>query len=192
MEQLVSLEKGAKVDLTKANPGLKLVNVGMGWDVKGGSGPAYDLDAFGFYLGENGKLTQKEHICFFGNKNIPGMKHGGDNLTGAGDGDDETMMIDLNQIPANVNDVILAVNIYEAEKRGNQKFGLVKNAFIRLYDADQGPTNNLVRYDLSEDYSSNTGVILGRLYRHEGEWKFQAIGEGKNGTINDIVANYVS
>jgi tellurium resistance protein TerD len=189
-EQLVSLEKGAKVDLTKTNPNLSKVNVGMGWDVNASGGQDYDLDAFGFYLGTTGKLTKKEHICFFGNKDVPGMKHGGDNLTGAGDGDDETIEINLSNIPTDVEQVILAVNIYKADERGHQKFGFVKNGFVRLYDAEN-PTNQLAKYDLSEDYASNTGVIMGKLYRHDGQWKFQALGEGKNGDINTIVSGYV-
>ncbi|QMW05342.1 TerD family protein [Spirosoma foliorum] len=188
MEQGLMLVKDEKVDLTKGNPGLKNVNVGMGWDVSGGAS-SYDLDAFAFALTANFKLASNNDVLFFGNKSILGgkIKHSGDNLTGAGDGDDETINIKLSELPDNVEAIILGVNIYQAEQK-RQRFGMVKNAFIRLYDADS--KQELMRYDLSEDGGSATGFVLGKMYKHNGEWKFQSESFPSNGDINQIAAQY--
>lgn len=185
--ETVNLEKGERVDLTKTNPGLKKVNVGLGWDVAGANAASYDLDAFAFSL-VGGKLVDgPRSILYFGNKKCTGMEHGGDNLTGVGDGDDETIKIDLDALPG--DECYIGVNIYQAESK-KQNFGQVKNAFGRLYDADSN--QELMKYDLSEDYSKFTAIVVGKLYKKDGEWKFQAIGEGKNGDINKIVESCLS
>lgn len=183
--EVLSLEKGERVDLTKTNPGLKLVNAGLGWDVAGANASTYDLDAFAFSL-NGGKLVDgKRSVLFFGNKKCDGMDHGGDNLTGVGDGDDETIKMDLHKLPG--DECLIGVNIYQAASK-KQNFGQVKNAFVRLYDAETG--TELLKYDLSEDYSKFTAILVGKLYKKDGEWKFQAIGEGRNGDINELASPY--
>lgn len=183
--EIVNLEKGQRVDLTKTNPGLNKVNVGLGWDIAGFNAASYDLDAFSFSL-NGGKLVDgKKSILFFGNKKCTGMEHGGDNLTGQGDGDDETIKVDLSQLPG--DELLIGVNIYQAESK-RQNFGQVNNAFVRLYDAETN--TELMKYDLTEDYSKFTAIVVGKLYKKDGEWKFQALGEGKNGDINTLAAPY--
>lgn len=187
-QQALVLVKDEKVDLTKGNPGLKNVNVGLGWDVST-AGASYDLDAFAFAISAGFKLASNDHVLFFGQKSILGgiIKHSGDNLTGVGSGDDETINIKLSELPADCEGIILGVNIYQAEQK-RQRFGQVKNAFIRLYDADTKA--ELIRYDLSEDGGSATGFILGKMYKHNGEWKFMAESRPVNGDINQISAEY--
>lgn len=186
----VSLKKGQKVDLTKTNPGLKEVLVGLGWDVKrydGGSD--FDLDASVFMLGADGKVPSDGEFIFYGNKTHASgsVEHMGDNLTGAGEGDDEQIKINLAQIPADIQKIDFTVTIYEAEQR-NQNFGQVENAFIRVVDAATG--KELIRYDLTEDYSIETAVVVGELYRHGTEWKFNAIGSGFEGGLASLGRNY--
>lgn len=186
MQQLVSLEKGQRVDLTKAHPGLILACIGLGWDVRHGAGDDFDLDAFAMVL-SGGKLLDNQSIIYFGHLKGHGIEHTGDNLTGAGDGDDETINVHLEQLPPACDEVVLAVNIYRATER-HEKFGQVENAFIRVYNG--ATKEEILRYDLTEDYSTNTGVVMGKLYKKDNEWKFQALGQGVNGTINDIAAPY--
>jgi tellurium resistance protein TerD len=187
MSELVNLEKGQRVDLTKTHPGLVKVNVGLGWDIAGGNAASYDLDAFAFSLTAGKLVDSKKSILFFGNKKCVGMEHGGDNLTGVGDGDDETIKIDLSVLPG--DECLIGVNIYQAESK-RQNFGQVNNAFVRLYDADTN--TELCKYDLTEDYSKFTAVVVGKLYKKDGEWKFQAMGEGKSGDINQLAAPYAN
>lgn len=183
----LNLEKGERVDLTKTNPGLKKVNAGLGWDIAGANSASYDLDAFAFSL-NGGKLVDgKNSVLFFGHKSCVGMEHGGDNLTGVGDGDDETIKMDLATLPG--DECLIGVNIYQAASK-NQNFGQVSNAFIRLYDAETN--QELCKYDLSEDYSKFTAIVVGKLYKKDGEWKFQAMGEGKNGDINELGSPYMN
>ncbi|MBQ7198439.1 MAG: TerD family protein [Selenomonadaceae bacterium] len=186
----VSLKKGQKVDLTKTNPGLKEVLVGLGWDVKrydGGSD--FDLDASVFMLGESGKVPSDGEFIFYGNKkhSSGSVEHMGDNLTGAGEGDDEQIKINLAEIPANIAKIDFTVTIYEADQR-KQNFGQVENAFIRVVNAANG--EELIRYDLTEDFSIETAVVVGELYRHGGEWKFNAIGSGFEGGLAALGRNY--
>lgn len=186
----VSLKKGQKVDLTKTNPGLKEVVVGLGWDVKrydGGSD--FDLDASVFMLADSGKVPSDAEFIFYGNKKHESgsVEHMGDNLTGAGEGDDEQIKINLATIPANISKIDFTVTIYEAEQR-NQNFGQVENAFIRVLNAATG--EELIRYDLTEDFSIETAVVVGELYRHGGEWKFNAIGSGFGGGLAALGRNY--
>lgn len=174
----INLTKGQKVDLTKGNPGLKKLMVGLGWDVNAyDSGADFDLDAAAFMLGDNGKCPTEKEFIFYGNLTHPSesLKHMGDNLTGEGEGDDEQIFVDLTKLPSNVSKVAFTVTIYEAEERG-QNFGQVSNSFIRIVDESTG--QELIHYDLGEDFSIETAVVVGELYKHNGEWKFNAIGSG--------------
>lgn len=186
----ISLAKGQKVDLTKGNPGLKNLMVGLGWDVNTfDSGAAFDLDAAAFMVSENGKCPTDKDFIFYGNlEHMSGsVKHMGDNLTGEGDGDDEQVQVDLSKIPANISKVAFTVTIYEAESR-RQNFGQVSNAFIRI--VDEATNQELIRYDLGEDFSIETAVVVGELYRHNGEWKFNAIGSGFQGGLAALCGHY--
>ena len=174
----INLSKGQKVDLTKGNPGLKNIMVGLGWDVNAfDSGADFDLDAAAFLVGENGKCPTEKEFVFYGNLVHPSesVKHMGDNLTGEGDGDDEQIVVDLSKIPAEYDRIVIVVNIYHAVQR-KQHFGMIENAFIRLVDGKNN--REMCKYDLSEDYSDMTAMIFGEVYRHDGEWKFNAIGQG--------------
>lgn len=183
----ISLVKGQKIDLTKGNATLTKLGLGLGWDVNTGNSSAFDLDAFALLLKEGKLYNSANGVVYFNNTASFGVSHSGDNLTGAGDGDDETIMIDFSQVPADVEEIQLCVNIFEANAR-SQNFGMVRNAFIRAYDANT--QQELAKYDLSEDYSMNNCVIFGRVYRHNGEWKFQAMGVGTDGSIADVAENY--
>lgn len=180
---VLNLTKGEKVDLTKTNPGLKTVHVGCGWDASA-AGAAADIDAFALLVWD--QKTQK--TVFFNNKTEKGVEHMGDNLTGAGDGDDETIKINLEQLAPEVEEIVIGANLFQARERGNQNFGQVKKAFIRVYD----PSNNqeLIKFDLNEDQSTSSGMLLGKLYRKDGEWKFQALAITSNGDINQIASAY--
>ncbi len=186
----INLTKGQKVDLTKGNPGLKKLMVGLGWDVNAfDSGADFDLDAAAFMLGDNGKCPTEKEFIFYGNLTHPSesLKHMGDNLTGAGEGDDEQIFVDLTKIPANVSKVAFTVTIYEAEERG-QNFGQVSNSFIRIVDESTG--REVIHYDLGEDFSIETAVVVGELYKHNGEWKFNAIGSGFQGGLAALCGHY--
>ena len=186
----VNLTKGQKVSLTKGNPGLRNVVVGLGWDVNAyDSGADFDLDAAAFMLGDNGKCPTEKEFIFYGNLTHPSesLKHMGDNLTGEGEGDDEQIFVDLDKIPANVSKVAFTVTIYEAESRG-QNFGQVSNSFIRIVDESTG--QELIHYDLGEDFSIETAVVVGELYKHNGEWKFNAIGSGFQGGLAALCGHY--
>ena len=182
--------KGQKVDLTKGNPGLKKLMVGLGWDVNAfDSGADFDLDAAAFMLGDNGKCPTEKEFIFYGNLTHPSeaLKHMGDNLTGEGEGDDEQIFVDLSKIPSNVSKVAFTVTIYEAESRG-QNFGQVSNSFIRIVDESTG--QELIHYDLGEDFSIETAVVVGELYKYNGEWKFNAIGSGFQGGLAALCGHY--
>lgn len=186
----VCLKKGQKVDLTKTNPGLKEVLIGLGWDTnKYDGGKDFDLDSSVFMLGANGKVASDAEFIFYGNlKHASGsVEHLGDNLTGVGEGDDEQIKIDLSKVPADVAKIDFTVTIYEAEER-KQNFGQVENAFIHVMNAATG--EELIRYDLGEDFSIETAVVIGELYRNQGEWKFSAIGSGFSGGLASLGKNY--
>ena len=179
----ISLAKGQKVDLTKSNPGLKNVIVGLGWDTnKYDGGFDFDLDTAAFLTGENGKVTADTDFVFYNNLKHPSgsVQHLGDNLTGAGDGDDEQIKVDLAAIPANIQKVTFTATIHEAQQR-NQNFGQVSNAYIRVIDEATG--TELIRYDLGEDFSIETAIVVGSIYRNNGEWKFNAVGSGFQGGL---------
>lgn len=186
----INLSKGQKVDLTKGNPGLKNIMVGLGWDVNAfDSGADFDLDAAAFLLGANGKCPSSQEFVFYGNlKHSSGsVNHMGDNLTGEGEGDDEQIQIDMSKIPANIEKVAFTVTIYDADQR-KQNFGQVSNAFIRI--VDESNNTELIRYDLGEDFSIETAVVVGELYRNNGEWKFNAIGSGFQGGLAALCGHY--
>ena len=190
----VSLSKGSKVSLAKVaadagiSGGLTKIMVGLGWDVNRYDGGAqFDLDAAAFMLGENGKVRSSDDFIFYNQKVGPGVEHMGDNRTGEGEGDDEVINVDLNAIPADVAKVSFTVTIDQAEAR-KQNFGMVENSYIRVVDAASG--TELVRYDLGEDFSVETAVVVADLYRHNGEWKFNAIGMGFAGGLAALCANF--
>ena len=180
----INLQKGQKVSLSKDNAGLSKVVIGLGWDEvprkKGGlvapKPQAVDCDASAILL-QNGRLVDKEDLVYFGNlRHRSGtVQHMGDNLTGAGEGDDEQIIVDLASVPAQYDRIVIVVNIYGAVKR-KQHFGMIQNAFIRLVDSRNN--NEMCRYNLTEDYSGMTAMIFGEVYRHNGEWKFNAMGQG--------------
>lgn len=186
----INLSKGQKVDLTKGNPGLKKLMVGLGWDVNAfDSGADFDLDAAAFLLGENGKCPTEKEFVFYGNlKHVTeSVIHMGDNLTGEGEGDDEEIHVDLSKVPQNISRIAFTVTIYEAEQR-RQNFGQVSNSYIRILDGDTN--QELIRYDLGEDFSIETAVVVGELYRNNGEWKFNAIGSGFQGGLAALCGHY--
>lgn len=186
----ICLTKGQKISLTKENPGLKNIMVGLGWDVnKFDSGADFDLDASAFLLGANGKCRSPEDFVFYKNlEHASGaVKHMGDNLTGEGEGDDEQIEVNLSQVPANIEKIAFTVTIYDSGAR-RQNFGQVSNAFCRIVDESTG--KEIVRYDLGEDFSIETAIVVGELYKHNGEWKFNAIGSGFQGGLAALCAHY--
>ncbi len=184
----ISLSKGGNVSLSKEAPGLDEIMVGLGWDVRATDGQDFDLDASAFLLNASGKVRSDGDFCFYNNKDVGGaVIHQGDNRTGEGDGDDEQVKIVLSKMPADVDKVAVAVTIHDGESRG-QSFGQVSNAFIRLVDNKSG--TEIVRYDLSEDASVETAMILGEVYRNGGEWKFRAVGQGFKGGLGPLAGNY--
>lgn len=186
----ISLKKGQKVDLTKTNPGLTNVIVGLGWDTnKYDGGAAFDLDAAAFLVGANGKVTSDNDFIFYNNPkdSAESVTHLGDNKTGEGEGDDEQIRIELNKVPASVEKINFTVTIHEAVER-SQNFGQVSNAFIRILNENNN--EELIRYDLSEDYSIETAVVVAELYRNNGEWKFSAVGSGFEGGLNALCSNF--
>ena len=186
----VNLKKGQKVSLTKDNPGLTKVVVGLGWDRNSfDTGGDFDLDAAAFLLGDSGRASSSSDFVFYGNLKHAsgGVEHLGDNLTGVGDGDDEQIKVDLSKVPDTVTRIAFTVTIYEAEER-RQNFGMVSNAFIRIVNEATGA--DLIRYDLGEDFSIETAIVVGEVYRHNGEWKFNAIGSGYQGGLAALCANY--
>ena len=186
----INLQKGQKVSLTKGNPGLSKVVVGVGWDVNQfDTGGAFDLDGAAFLVTENGKVSRGEDFVFYGNLTHPSgsVQHMGDNLTGEGEGDDEQIKVNLSAVPANIAKIVFTVTIYDAETR-RQNFGQVSNAFIRIYNEDTG--EEMLRYDLGEDFSIETAAVFGEVYKNGSEWKFNAIGSGYQGGLKALCAQY--
>ena len=193
----ISLQKGQKVNLSKDNAGLDRIVVGLGWDEvqqrRGLFAPkpqAIDCDASAIML-RGGKLLDKDDVVYFGNlRHRSGtVQHMGDNLTGAGEGDDEQIIIDLSSVPAEYDRIVLVVNIYQAVQR-HQHFGMIRNAFIRIVDARTN--QELCKYNLSENYDNMTAMIFGEVYRHNGEWKFNAIGQGTTDPgLGELVSRYI-
>ncbi|MCD8488384.1 MAG: TerD family protein [Desertifilum sp.] len=186
----INLSKGERISLTKEAPGMKKAGVGLGWDAnKTDTGQEYDLDASVFMLGTNGKIPTEKFFVFYNNKQSPdgAVVHQGDNRTGAGEGDDETINLALDKIDPSVQELVFVVTIHEAGQR-NQNFGQVKNSFIRIYDLETN--TEVTKYELDEDFSRETAIEFGRLYRKEGEWRFQAVGQGYNEGLQGFVNQY--
>jgi len=181
----INLEKGQRV-----NVNLPKFVVGLGWDANATStGQDFDLDASVFVLGENKKLLTDSHFVFYNNLTSPdgAVEHTGDNLTGAGDGDDESIKIDLSKINPNATELCFVVTIHDAENR-KQNFGQVRNSFVRVYNPDT--KEEILKYELEEDFSIETAVEFGRLYKRNGEWKFEAVGVGQKGGLQDYLNKY--
>ncbi|GAA2721881.1 TerD family protein [Actinocorallia aurantiaca] len=185
----VSLSKGGNVSLSKEAPGLTAVIVGLGWDVRTTTGTDFDLDASAIVVDASGKVLSDGHFVFFNNLKTPdgAVEHTGDNLTGAGEGDDEQVKVDLAGMPPNAERVVFPVSIYDGTNRG-QSFGQVRNAFIRVLNAAGG--TELARYDLTEDASTETAMIFGELYRNGAEWKFRAVGQGYASGLQGIAQDF--
>ena len=186
----ISLVKGQKINLTKGNSGLKKVVFGLGWDTNRYDGNAdFDLDVSAFFTDASGKVTGEQDFVFYGQPQHPSraLIYSGDNQTGVGIGDDETMTVELNKIPSNIEKISFAASIYDAENR-LQNFGMVDNSYIRAYNADTN--EELFKYELNEDFSLETGIIAGELYRKNGEWKFNAVGSGYQGGLATIARNF--
>lgn len=193
----VKIQKGQKVSLSKEHAGLSKIIVGLGWDEVQQQRSFFapkpqdiDCDAFALLL-VDGKLASSQDIVYYGSlkHNSGSVVHMGDNLTGAGDGDDEQIVIDLNRVPAQYDRIVLAVNIYQAYER-RQHFGMIQNAFIRLVDARNN--NEMCIYNLTENYSNQTAMLFGEVYRYNGEWKFNAVGQGTtDGSISDFAKRYL-
>ncbi|EHL18437.1 hypothetical protein HMPREF9630_00162 [Peptoanaerobacter stomatis] len=196
----INLQKGQKVDLTKDNPNFSNIVVGLGWDpvrenkglfggLFGGSAPQIDCDASVIMLEDGDRFIRKEDLIYFGNLKGEGINHTGDNLTGDGDGDDEQIIVKLNEVPQRIKKLVFVVNIYDCIKR-KQHFGMIQNAFIRIVDKSNG--KEFLKYNLSDNYNEKTALIAGEIYRHNGEWKFAAIGEGtRDASLSDLVRKYI-
>lgn len=185
--EVLCLTKGARLDLTKAAPSCVRFACGLGWDTQKFDGPAFDLDASAFVL-KDGKALSIKDLVFYGNlKHESGaVYHSGDNLTGDGAGDDEVITIDTSKLDTSkYNEVEVAVTIYDADQR-KQTFGQVDNAFIRIFDADKPAEKEICRYDLTEDYSAHTAVVVGKLYFKDNSWRFQAVGGGYTGGLQAL------
>lgn len=180
---MINLEKGQRISMDK---GLSLVGVELGWNPNEGTGFDFDLDASAFMLGENGQIPQQEFFVFYGNQKAPdsSVESTGDDLIG---GEGETLNVDLTKVSSQIKEIIFTATIYKAEER-RQNFGQVRNSYIRIYDAKTN--TEIARYDLDEDFSIETAVEFGRLYRHNGEWKFEAIGNGNKGGLQALVNKY--
>jgi tellurium resistance protein TerD len=185
----ISLQKGGNVSLTKTDPGLTNALVGLGWDARSTDGAAFDLDTSVFLVGESGKVLSDGHFVFYNQKTSPdgAVVHSGDNTTGVGEGDDEQVSINLPQVDANVQRIVFAVTIHEAESR-KQNFGMVRNAFMRVLNKNSG--TEIARFDLSEDYSTETAMIFGEVYRNGSEWKFKAVGQGFAGGLKALATDH--
>jgi tellurium resistance protein TerD len=185
----VSLSKGSNVSLSKEAPGLTKALVGLGWDLRATDGAAFDLDASAFITGADGKVRSERDFIFYNNlRSADGsIEHTGDNLTGVGEGDDESIKVNLGQIPADISKIVFAVTIHDAEAR-RQNFGMVANAFVRV--VNQEDNKEIARYDLSEDASTETAMIFAEIYRNGGEWKFKAIGQGFAGGLAPLARQF--
>ena len=185
----VRLTKGGNISLSKEAPGLKAIFVGLGWDVRSTDGAEFDLDASAFLLGSAGKVRSDQDFIFYNQltSRDNSVRHTGDNRTGEGEGDDEVIEIDLDKIAQDVDRISVTVTIHDADTR-RQNFGMVSNAYIRVVNREGG--SEITRFDLSEDMSTETAMIFGELYRHSGEWKFRAIGQGYAGGLGPLARNF--
>lgn len=185
----ISLKKGENTNLSQTAPSMTRMRVGLGWDARATTGDGFDLDASAFMLTEGDKVRSEADFIFYNQNSSPegSVVYGGDNRTGDGEGDDETVVIQLDQVPADVAKIAVCVTIHEAQARG-QNFGQVSNAFIRCVDEANG--EEIARFDLSEDFSVETAVVFGMIYRHSGSWKFRAVGQGYSGGLEALCGVY--
>lgn len=188
----IQLDKGQRISLEKVSPGLQEIFIGLGWDVKAtDTGTDFDLDSSLFLLGANEKLVSDQHLIFYNNLTSPdpdqSIQHLGDNRTGIGEGDDEVIKVKLTKVPADVQKISITVTIYEAEKR-RQNFGQIRNAYVRLVNVESN--QEILRYDLVEDYSIETALIMAELYRKDGEWRLNAVGSGYQGGLQALLERY--
>ncbi len=187
----ISLTKGSRINLSKESPSLKQASIGLGWDTNTtDTGAAFDLDASVFMLNANSKIPSEKYLVFYNNLTSPdnSTTYLGDNLSGEGDGDDETIQVDLNKVDASVQEMVFIVTIHEAEQR-RQNFGQVRNSYIRIYNQENG--QEIAKYELEEDFSRETAIEFGRLYKKDNEWRFQAVGSGYNSGLQSFVDKYV-
>lgn len=186
----ISLSKGGNINLSKTAPTMNKVDLGLGWNPRVTDGKAFDLDAVAFLTGEDGKVRLDGDFIFFNQKTSPcgSVNHKGDNRTGDGEGDDEAISVDLSKVPVDVAKIVFAVTIHEGQQNG-QNFGQVDKAYIRVINQDAN-AEELARFDLSEDGSTEVAMIFGELYRHSGEWKFKAVGQGFNGGLGALAGSY--
>jgi len=185
----ISLSKGGNVSLSKSAPGLTKIIVGLGWDTRATDGAAFDLDASAFLLKSDGKVRSDGDFVFYNQTKSPdgSVEHTGDNTTGAGEGDDETIKVNLAGVPPEIEKIAISVTIHDAEAR-KQNFGMVSQAFVRVVNEADG--KEIVRYDLSEDFSVETALTFGEVYRSSGEWKFRAVGQGFKGGLGPLAKNF--
>lgn len=183
----LDMSKSSVLDLTKRNPGLKNVTLAAGWDLSS-NGQSFDLDICAFLLNENGKITSANDVIFFNNKEVNGIKLNGDNRTGQGDGDDETIDLDLSMISPNVKSIVFCISIFDAIAK-RQTFGMVNNAYVRLLNKNE-QNKEICRFCLKDDYSTSTAVIFAKLKRNNNEWEFEAVGEGKQADFNGLALLY--
>lgn len=186
----INLSKGGNINLSKTAPTMNKVDLGLGWNPRATDGKGFDLDAVAFLTGEDGKVRLDGEFIFFNQKVSPcgSVVHNGDNRTGDGEGDDETISVDLSKVPQEVAKIVFAVTIHEGQQNG-QNFGMVDKAYIRVINQDAN-AEELARFDLSEDGSTEVAMIFGELYRHNGEWKFKAVGQGFNGGLGALASSY--
>jgi tellurium resistance protein TerD len=196
----ISLAKGGNISLTKDSPDLVKIGIGLGWEARATAGSDFDLDASAFLLGANGRVRSDADFIFYKQleSTCGSVKHTGDNRTGDGDGDDESLLVDLSKVPADIQKIVFTVTIYEHAAR-KQNFGMVSDAFIRIYDQNQSVVNPLdgqsvfkeiARFDLSEEVSNVTAMIFAELYRYNGEWKFKAVGQGFDNGLAEMARNF--
>jgi tellurium resistance protein TerD len=186
----INLNKGERISLSKEAPGMKQAAVGLGWDVNPtDTGSQFDLDVSVFMLGAGGKIPAEQYFVFYNNLKSPdgSVESMGDSRTGEGSGDDETVHVNLTGVDSSIEELVFVVTIYEAEAR-RQNFGQVRNSYIRIYDKETQA--EIARYDLEEDFSRETSLEMGRIYRKNGEWRFQAVGQGYNAGLESFVAQY--
>lgn len=183
-QPVLNLQKNQILDLTKKNPGLKKVILGAGWDVASGVND-FDIDISAFLLDSNNKFNSVENVIFFNNKMGQGIELSGDNRSGAGEGDDETINIDLEKINPSIQNIVFVVSIHEAQSK-RQTFGMINNSYVRLID--EVNNKELCRFNLKDDSSTATSVLFARLFRSGGEWQFEALGEGKIADLNGVLA----
>ncbi|MGQ9659658.1 MAG: TerD family protein [Thermochromatium sp.] len=185
----ISLSKGGNVNLSKEAPNLENVLIGLGWDARATDGQDFDLDASLFMVKDDGKVPNDAYFIFYNQRRSPegAVEHTGDNRTGAGEGDDESILVTLSKVPPEIQRLVIAVTIHEADVR-RQNFGQVSNAFVRIVNRDTN--QEIVRFDLSEDYSTETAMIFGEIYRYSGDWKFRAVGQGYSGGLRALALQH--